>query len=550
LPDDDSRLLLVVDQFEELFSLAGSTTQQRFLKCLSNAVADPSGRLRLLITLRADFYDRPLCHREFGELLHSSTEVITPMFPGELDRAIGGPAERVGISYEAAALAEITAEVADQPNALPLLQHALTELFEQRAEQTIDLDAYRTVGGVAGALVRRADSLLDSLPGEARATARQVFLHLVGVFEGVVGTRRRVRVKELTAMPAGATPVEEVIETFGRHRLLTFDRDPVTREPTVELAHEVLLQEWPTLRAWVDERLDDLVVYRRLAAAVTEWAESGHDPGYLLAGGRLAHFESWEAATDLILTDDDERFLSESRQRADAITRRRRSLRRLITGGFAAAAVISLLLAVAAFVSMREADEEAETRRELAAISRARELAVLSVATLDDDPEVGLLLALESLATTDVPERQTVEALHQAEAASRVLWRFIPAEALSEPAHHHVGLKAFVVADAGGSIHLFDAADAQPLGVLPATGEVGRQLVSISPVTGYVAAVPIPGGGAVRVWDPARNRIKWWLSNTTPGLAPTDGGLRRYSITSFRVVSRCGMRSPVIACGP
>ena len=160
LPDEGSPLLLVIDQFEELFTQASPATAQAFLDALVGAVEDPHGVLRVVLTLRADFYDRPLRHRAFGELLRHGTEVITPMGPAELERAIDGPAERAGVRFEPGLLADIVTDVADRAGALPLLQYALTELFDGRRGQVIELASYRQLGGVSAALARRAEALL------------------------------------------------------------------------------------------------------------------------------------------------------------------------------------------------------------------------------------------------------------------------------------------------------------------------------------------------------------------------------------------------------
>ena len=168
LPDDGSLLVLVVDQFEELYTHARPETARSFLEALATAVSDPASRLRVVVTLRADFYDRPLRQRAIGEHFRRGTEVVTPMSPEEIARAITGPAERMGVRFEPGVVAEIVSDVADRAGALPLLQYALTELFDRRRGRTIDLAVYREAGGAAGALVRRAEALYAEFDGETR----------------------------------------------------------------------------------------------------------------------------------------------------------------------------------------------------------------------------------------------------------------------------------------------------------------------------------------------------------------------------------------------
>ena len=150
LPDDQSPLLLVIDQFEELFTQTSEETAAAFLDALAAAVEDQRSHLRVLVTLRADFYDRPLGHRRIGELLRIGTEVITPMSPEELEQAIDGPAARLGVRFEPRLVAEIVADVADRSGALPLLQYALTELFDRRRGQVIELRGVSRHGSCLG----------------------------------------------------------------------------------------------------------------------------------------------------------------------------------------------------------------------------------------------------------------------------------------------------------------------------------------------------------------------------------------------------------------
>jgi DNA-binding SARP family transcriptional activator/tRNA A-37 threonylcarbamoyl transferase component Bud32 len=314
LPASDAELLVVVDQFEELFTLVEDEAQRaRFLAALHAAATDPGSRVRVLLTLRADFYDRPLAYPGFGELLGARTQALTPLSAAELEQAVREPAERVGVALEPGLAAEMVAEVQDQPGTLPLLQYALTELFERRQQATLTLGAYREIGGVAGALARRAEALYQGLDPAGRAAARQLFLRLLAVGEeGAEDTRRRVLRAELAALEVGGPAIAAVIEAYGRHRLLAFDRDPLTRGPTVEVAHEALLREWGRLRGWVESAREDLRTHRRLAAAATEWAAADQDPSFLLRGGHLQQLQAWTTTSSLTLTGPERHYLGET----------------------------------------------------------------------------------------------------------------------------------------------------------------------------------------------------------------------------------------------
>ena len=405
LPDDRSQLLLVVDQFEELFTLTDPSVCHAFLTALTSAVLERRSRLRLVITLRGDFYDRPLDHHAFGELLRWGTELITAMSPDELQRAIEGPADGVGVGFEPGLVAAIVADVADRAGALPLLQYALTELFDESQGDVILTRAYQDLGGAAGALARRAETVYLGLDEAARATTRQVMLRLVSLGDGDEVTRRRVLRQELLALGDERVPL--VLDTFGHHRLLAFDRDATTRGPTVEIAHEALFNEWARLGTWLGESRDDLRRRLRLAVAADEWRAAGETPDYLVRGARLDELVAFTALSPLRLTGPEQAFLDASvarrdadrtaereRQQRDARLRRRGRRRTgLLIGG-------SIALVAASTVAVAGVRQRQSRDRVAAAREQAQHLAAAASETAGDDPELGLLLALQSLATS------------------------------------------------------------------------------------------------------------------------------------------------------
>jgi WD40 repeat protein/DNA-binding SARP family transcriptional activator len=427
-----AEVVLVVDQFEEAFTLtADERERELFLESLRVAVADPESRLRVVVTLRADFYDRPLIYPRFGELLAERTEAVPPLTPDELEQAIRGPAESIGVSPGPGLVAEMIADVAHQPGTLPLLQYALTELFERRDGDRLTLAAYREIGGIAGALSARADRIYESTEPHGRRAIKQLLLRLVTLGEGRQDTRRRVLRSELDALDLDQEAIERAVDTFGRHRLLTFDREPSTREPTVEIAHEALLSVWGRLRTWIDEAREDLRQERGLARAAAEWRGSAGDPSFLMRGARLEQLEVWAGTTDLAIGRPERAYLKASidqrdHERAEEERRRerearieRRSARRLrgLVAVFAAAALIAGALTVVATNQRGRAQREAR-------ITTARELAAASVANLDVDPELSVSLAIEAVHATRSVDgtvlREAEEALHRAVVASRL----------------------------------------------------------------------------------------------------------------------------------
>ena len=322
LPEADSELLLILDQFEELFTLCQDKGEREgFLTGLCAAASDPLGRVRLVITLRADYYDRPLQHPELGQLIRHNTEIVLPLSREELEQAIGGPAERAGLTPEPGLIPAIAGDLRQEPGALPLLQYALTELFDQRQDGMLTLAAYEAIGGVAGAIASRAEALYGELDEATQETSRQLFLRLVTLGQAGDGspaadTRRRVLRSELEAIQTpGVSEIQEIsaiIDAYGAARLLTFDRDPLSRAPTVEIAHEALLQEWPRLKEWILAGREDLGQHQRLAAAAVDWIAAGRDPSFLLRGARLETFAAWSETTDLALTPKEAEYIKAS----------------------------------------------------------------------------------------------------------------------------------------------------------------------------------------------------------------------------------------------
>jgi basic membrane lipoprotein Med (substrate-binding protein (PBP1-ABC) superfamily)/DNA-binding SARP family transcriptional activator len=344
--------LLVIDQFEQVFTVAEAAGRGQFLAALADAVSAPDARLRVILNLRGDFYDRPLLHPDFAAVFTPSVVNVVPMTARELEEAIVEPARRAGVEVEAALLAELIGDTADRPGSLPLLQYALTELFEQRSGSVLTRSAYATLGGLRGLLTRRAESLYLGLDPDAQQAAMQVFLRLVHPGSGAAGARRRLVLSELTDLGIDPVVLSEVLTTFGRHRLLTFDRDAGSSQATVEVAHEALLVEWDRLAGWIEQHRSVLRRHAALMAAAEEWELSGRDPDYLLTGSRLREFEPWREAGVLQLSGRERAFLDAAvaqRRTAEAaetarVDAQRRAERRA-RWRFAALGVTAVLLA-------------------------------------------------------------------------------------------------------------------------------------------------------------------------------------------------------------
>lgn len=421
-------VLLVVVQLEELFAAVSDESVRRaFLDGLAQATRDPDANLRVIATLRADFYDRPLRYHEFGRLIKAGTVTVVGMSATELAQAVTEPAAQVGVEVEPALATQIVADVVDQPASLPLLQFTLTELFERRTGRVLTMGSYRGLGGVNAAVARRADRVYESLSRADRELARRMFLRLVAVDETNTASRRRSLRRELVSLAPEAGETERVLDLFGDARLLAFDRDPASRAPTVEVAHEALILHWPRLAGWIGEAGEGLRIQGHLADSARAWDQQDRDPGELYRGLRLAAAVTWAAEQPETLNQLEQDYLgagveleeNEARAERDRAERQQRTNRRLrvLLGGVGVVLVVAL---IAGFLAV---DQRNAARRQQQ-VATVGELAAASVANLPLDPELSVPLAREAVDTMSeagVYVAEAEEALHRAVLQSRAL---------------------------------------------------------------------------------------------------------------------------------
>ena len=330
--------LVVVDQFEELFTLCADADLRRtFIEALL-ALKGP-----VVIGMRADMYGRLGGYPALARAVAANHVLLGAMSDDELDRAVKEPARLAGLRLEPG-LAELALrDVADEPGALPLLSHALRATWERRDGRTLTVEGYRETGGVASAIARTADGMLASLPPNQRQVMRSMFLRLTEPGDGVAESRRRVAVEEL--VPEGTPPavVAGLLERLADARLVTLG------EGTAEVAHEVLIREWPTLRGWLDEDRAGLHLHRQLGQAARLWDVGGRDRSDLYRGTRLGAAAEWADLDRSDLNATERSFVDASVAEAERERRaEQRSNRRL--RGLLAGAVALLLVAVLAGV--------------------------------------------------------------------------------------------------------------------------------------------------------------------------------------------------------
>ena len=285
-----SRLLLVTDQFEEVYTHgAEAGVGRQFVDVLLSAAEVPE--VVLLLTLRADFLGQALAYRPLADALQDADIKMGPMNAAELSRAIQEPAAVRGVDFESGLVARILDDVAGQPGALPLLEFALTLLWERQDQGTLTHAAYEAIGQVEGALAHYADQTVGRLSPADQELAPQVFTQLVAPGAGTQDTRRIATRAEL-----GETGWELVNRLAGA-RLVVTDLTP-SGEEAAELVHEALIHDWRRLRGWMDADHAFRHWQERLRLGLHQWQATDLDAGALLRGAPLAEAENWLARRD------------------------------------------------------------------------------------------------------------------------------------------------------------------------------------------------------------------------------------------------------------
>jgi hypothetical protein len=359
-------LVLVIDQFEEVFTLCGPEQRDWFVQALVSAP-------HVVIGVRADFYGHIGRHPELVEALEGAQLLVGPMTTDELRRAITEPAQHVGATVETALVTRLVADVTGQAAALPLVQHALVETWHRRRGMTLSLVGYEEAGGVEHAIARTAETVYSQLTEDQQQTARGIFLRLIALGEGAEDTKRRVAQDDLDA---------EVLDHLANTRLVTLT------ERHAELTHEALIRSWPRLRDWIAEDREALRVHHQLTEAAAEW---DGDRDLLYKGARLA--QAGELDPDS-LTEPERAFLKASR--ADG-----RSRTRLVRVVVSVLSVLVLVLAGTVVFAVGKAREVSRQRD--VAVAEGVAATVRSQARLPSDSEevIRLALAVYRVSPTD-----------------------------------------------------------------------------------------------------------------------------------------------------
>ncbi|WP_431911876.1 helix-turn-helix domain-containing protein [Micromonospora carbonacea] len=533
----ESRLLIVVDQFEELFTVcADETRRQAFVDRLFELAAGPR-RAVVVIGLRADFYAEAL---RFPALLATARHrqlTIGPMTEEELREVIVEPARRARAQVEEGLVEVLLRDVPPGSGSLPLLSHALLATWS-RGGGRMTIGGYRRIGGIAGAVSETAESVFASLTRPQQELARRLFLRLVHVAPETADTRRRVTRAELADLDRGGGELAAVLEKYVAQRLIT------TATDAVEISHETLVSAWPRLRGWLDSDRSGLVIARQLHVTALDWQADGRDPGQLYQGARLAAAQAWAASADADLTVPAAEFLAASRRHS---RRRARRTTQLVT---ALATLTALTVGLAGVALDQRADVEQQRREAVHQRNEAVSRLIAGRADKLRDSDVSLAMQLSLAAYRTAPTVEARSSLLDASAVARST-RLLPFAGPAQAVAHSPDGRLLA---AGGTDHTVRLWSTGPGHAVPVTA--GDPLPGVDEEIfglafdrrgGVLAAAG--SGGTVRLWDvrdPARpaplpslpDRARatvYSLSFSSDGVlaaGSADGRVRRWDVSA------------------
>ena len=396
-------LLLFVDQFEEVFTLCRRPEEREaFIASLLAASAEEEDiPVTILIALRADYYAQVAQHDRLREIISQYQEFIGAMSREELVRAIDRPLAMGKWQIQEGLIEVILDDIGYEPGALPLLSHALHETWLRRRGRTLTLSGYTEAGGVRGAVAKTAESVFQQLPVDQQPVARMIFLRMAEVGEDSHDTRRRATYSELITRATDELVIEAVIKILTDARLVTTDTLQPGGTKVVDVAHEALIREWPTLRCWLEEDRAGLILHQHLTDDTNEWIKAGGDPGLLYRGSRLGQVSNWAEANPDALSLQEQEFLEASRRQADEEAAQARRLARASRLQRIFIGVTAVLLVTIAYLAYAYL-----FRKEPATMNRFFNIAVADVA--EAAPEVNPSPPLSG------PDKALVETIYNA----------------------------------------------------------------------------------------------------------------------------------------
>ncbi|MDP9300848.1 MAG: AAA family ATPase [Actinomycetota bacterium] len=479
------RLVLVVDQFEEVFSTTANESERAAFVDRLVELARDHERCVVVVTIRADYTGHCAPYPELADLLTSNLMLVGPMTPDELRRAIELPARRVGLRVESALVDALVDEVAEEPGGLPLLSTALVELWQARDGGWLRLEAHERTGGLQGAVARLAEASFGGLGGEEREAARAVLLRLVGRGDDDAAVRRRVPVSEFDRTPA----VELVLNTFTRDRLLT------AADGTVEVAHEALIREWPRLRAWLEEDVQGRELRAHITQAAKQWDERGRDLAELYRGTRLSITLDWAARHGRELNELEREFLSKSREASEQEAEKQRKTNRRLQGLLVGTVIFLAVALVAGSLALvqRSRARNAQAAAEAEAL-RSDAQRIGTLAQTEPNLDRSLLLAVAGVQLNDLPETRgdllaVLQKTPDVFRLTRVSRNELTAIAVSPDG------RLLASGDSAGEVRFHDLLTWKSSGAtVRLDGYVSQQALAFSPDGGMLAVATATGG--------------------------------------------------------
>jgi DNA-binding SARP family transcriptional activator/WD40 repeat protein len=492
----DAALVVVVDQFEELFTVCSdAAVRDRFLDVLVEGACTADARVRIATAVRADYFSHCAGHTEFGALVANSSILVGHMSSADLQRAIEIPAAHAGLAVEVGLVDRILDDAGTEPGSLPLVETALLETWRNREGRTMTIAGYERTGGVTGALAYMADEVYAHFSPDQQAIVRGLFLRLAETGMGQDDVRRRAPLSELLNDADQA----DVLGTLVERRLV------VTGDTTAEVAHEAILRAWPRLRTWLEENREGRRVQRALSVAARDWTDSDHDPALLFRGSRLAAAVELEGARPVDLNPLERDFLRASRaaEQIELDDARRTSTRlRHLTAGLAVLLALAIGAGIFSIVQRSHAEDNATRVARQARASDAARLADTARGLAGSDADLASLLAVEALHLA--PSSQTEGALEGVLAGAPVglerVIRFDPEV-------------RYATASPDGSVMLAPGVDGVVRVVSIESGKTIRVLDGPSP--GVIAPLFFRDGsrivagsvdGKIRLWDAQSGR--------------------------------------------
>jgi hypothetical protein len=393
------RVLIVVDQLEELFTLSDDdATRKMFLAALLAAADDPSAPVRVVLSMRADFLDRLAGHKQFLSELSRGLFFLSAPDTENLRETLVRPAELAGYSFEDTSIVEDMMQTATSRGALPLLQFAATRLWDSRdkTRKKLTASAYAAMGGVGGAFARHADEVAAAVPPHNQPLLRAIMTRLVTP----EGTRAVVDQKELFGLTSDNAEVERILDQLVRARLIHLHTDP-TQGATVEIVHEVLITEWPTLRRWLEEGQAARAFLHELRQAVRQWVARGK-PNDLVWRGTTAQEALAVVKRNVLELSATEREYLDAVRTQVARARRRRVM---VFGAIFTALTAVGAIGTIAYINQAQANKVIEEKQ----LAAERAAADARAAEAEVTKQLAAVKAAEAQRTKAEADRQTAE---------------------------------------------------------------------------------------------------------------------------------------------